>query len=276
MKNHITKSIKGHSFGNGFVIGNNTVQHDYRGSTVELMLGRQGWGKTLNCSHPAFFIQIGEQATNGRFFFELCYSSGDEGRRRYGFHYNGQCIETMHDINSFELAKQKLVKAVAKKFGVTLVIHDEVYAYSFSNGYDYDANDTRLARIAYCEEKNCVVDLVTGSGLLQFADTPKYFDATSVRARADEIRKFMKDSYTVLVDEDYCRINHIDMEVCLRAAFSPYITEWDTKQGVERCKRQAVHLFNSMLMTQDTTDNVHAPYFRIPRDMSTPDWFEVA
>lgn len=275
MKNNIVKSIKGHPFGNGFVFGNNTMQQDYRGSTVEVMLGRQGCGKTLNCSHPAFFIQIGEDY-KGTFFFELCYSSGDEGRRRYGFHYNGQRIETMHDINSFELAKKELIKAVAKKFGVTLVIHDEVYAYSYSSYYDYDATDIRLARVAYCEEKNCVVDLVTGSALLQFAETPKTFDVTSVKARADDIRKFIKESYTVLVDEDYCRINHIDMEDCLRAAFSPYITEWATKKGVEHCKREAIYLFSSMLMTQDTTDNVHAPYFRIPRDMSTPDWFEVA
>lgn len=274
MKNNIVKSIKGHPFGNGFVFGNNVWQHDYRGSTVEVMLGRQGWSETLNCSHPAFFIQIGKDY-KGQFFFELCYSSGDEGRRRYGFHYNGQRIETMYDINSFELAKQKLIKAVAKKFGVTLVIHDEVYAYSFSNGYDYDANDTRLARIAYCEEKNCVVDLVTGSALLQFAETPE-LSSLAARIGQDELRAFMKESYTVLVDEDYCRINHIDMEDCLMAAFSPYITEWDTKQGVERCKRQAVYLFSSMLMTQDTTNKVNAPYFRIPRDMSTPDWFEVA
>ncbi|CAM0044910.1 hypothetical protein VPHK404_0046 [Vibrio phage K404] len=276
MKNHITKSIKGHPFGNGFVLGNNVWQHDYRGSTVELMLGRQGWSETLNCSHPAFFIEIGKDY-KGQYFFELSYSSGEEGRSRYGFHYNGQRIETMHHINSFELAKKKLIAAAHKKFGVTLVIHDEVYAYSFSASNQYgDENDTRLARIAYCEEKNCMVDLVTGSALIQFAETPKTFDISSVKARADDIRKFIKDSYTVLVDEDYCRINRIDMEACLKSAFAFYICEWDTKQGVERCKRQAVHLFNTSLMAQDTTNKVNAPYFRIPRDMSTPDWFEVA
>lgn len=275
MKNQIVKSIYGKVAGNGFVFGRNVWQHDYRGSNIEVMLGRQGWSTTLNVSHPAFFLEIGKDF-KGTFFYQLCYSSGDEGRRRYGFHFNGQIINQEHNLASFARAKARAIKAVKTKFGAELTISNEVQAYSFTaSGEDgIDDNDVRLSRVAYCNESRAIFDLATGVALVSF-NFDEDLDVSSTKAYTDSVRNYLKDSWEVFVDKDYCEANGLDLESHL-ACWNHFVAEYDAKQGVEHNLRRFTYLLNNAIMRYHVELRCESPYYVIPRDMSLPDWFLVS
>lgn len=275
MKNQIVKSIYGKVAGNGFVFGRNVWQHDYRGSNIEVILGRQGWSTTLNVSHPAFFLEIGKDY-KGTFFYQLCYSSGEEGRRRYGFHYNGQIVQQEHHLASFARAKARAIQAVKTKFGADLTIREGVQAYSFTaSGEDgIDDNDVRLSRVAYCNESRAIFDLVTGVALVSF-DFEEESVSESEKHYAESIRRYLKDSWEILVDEDYCEANKLDLKYCV-GCWDHFVAEYDAKQGVEYNLRRFTYLLNNAIMVHQAEMRDNTPYYIIPRNMSLPDWFLVS
>lgn len=260
-------SVCGQVLSKGVILGrpDKVDQKDYRGETVEVMLSRQGCADVLNVSHPAFFLEF---RLGKKVHCQVCYSSGDEGQRRYGFHYNGQVIRQFESV-SFNMAKNMAKKALKAELGIDLVILDEIRQYCHSMGdiYGYQSKDVEVSRVAFIPETNEIVDLFYNRVLVSFPATT--LGHLNLRVRDKENITKVKE---LVQSYDWCGVSydHYDIPAMI-ARTAKGFHDCDYKSGYDHSMKRFAWLLNAYIQEADRkADKKSGIYFIINRDMTLP------
>lgn len=233
--------VIGQSFGRGFVHGHrrNIIQNDYRGETAELMLQRQGCSTKVNCSHPAFHVEIYEYQSK-HWVAEVFYSNDQS---RYGFTFAGQRIGRKDNFSSREGATIAAAEIIDKEFGLKVTFSEHTMAYMFGNNtYGYQKDDVLVSPVHFDPERRAIVHTEYNQILVGFyaVEQPSAESTeVAIRNRFIPFIRTKNPSFLEMVKGSIANVDRVGHHDC------------DFKRGADYCMRRYAWLLGSYMMNYE-------------------------
>jgi len=150
------------------------VRADFKGAYIEqddnikLFLSRQGVSKTLNCAHPLFFVEIGDNGVNNLYSAHVSYSN-DTGR--HGPKNTGQIYKSSHKLNNENEALRFVEEHAGELAKIPVTVDEQTLSYCHGwTSYDYQKEDKFISPVFYCEYSDTIRLSVSNICLAAFTD----------------------------------------------------------------------------------------------------------